>query len=80
MLIRGKISEVLTSLGLSLVTDVGILLSHADHDADVTWATDDGREDGAGSVITGEAGLCFEEDRRRVQRHFMEQKARTKRR
>jgi len=47
-----------TSLGLSLVTDVGILLSHADHDADVTWATDDGREDGAGSVITGEAGLA----------------------
>merc|ERR1719374_65749 len=47
-----------TSLGLSLVTDVGILLSHADHDADVTWATDNGREDGAGSVITGEAGLA----------------------
>merc|ERR1712133_182037 len=47
-----------TSLGLGLVTDVGILLSHADHDADVTRATDDGREDGAGSVITGEAGLA----------------------
>ena len=46
-----------TSLGLSLVTNVGIFLSHADHDTDVTWATDDGREDGAGSVITGEAGL-----------------------
>merc|ERR1712212_527042 len=26
---------------------VGIFLSHADHDTDVTWATDDGREDGA---------------------------------
>jgi len=47
-----------TSLGLSLVTNVGIFLSHADHDTDVTWATDDGREDGAGSVITGEAGLA----------------------
>merc|ERR1719295_323437 len=46
------------SLGLSLVTNVGIFLSHADHDTDVTWATDDGREDGAGSVITGEAGLA----------------------
>merc|ERR550517_399309 len=47
-----------TSLGLGLVTDVGVLLSHSDHDTDVTWATDDGREDGAGSVITGEAGLA----------------------
>merc|ERR1711917_213230 len=47
-----------TSLGLGLVTDVGVLLSHADHDADVTRAADDGREDGAGSVVTGEAGLA----------------------
>ena len=52
-----------TSFGLGLVTDVGILLSHADHDTDVTWATDDGREDGAGSVITGEAGLWEEGDK-----------------
>ena len=46
-----------TSLGLGLVTDVGILVAHADHDADVTGAANDGGEDGAGSVITGEAGL-----------------------
>ena len=47
----------LTSLGLSLVTDVGVFVAHTDHDADVTGTANDGGEDGAGSVITGEAGL-----------------------
>jgi len=46
------------SLGLSLVSDVRVLLSHADHDALMTGAADDGREDGAGSVVTGESGLA----------------------
>merc|ERR1719362_2628433 len=47
-----------TSLGLGLVTDVGILLSHTDHNSLVAGAADDGREDGAGSVISGETGLA----------------------
>ena len=47
-----------TSLGLSLITDVGVLLSHADHDTLVTGAADDGGEDGAGSIITSEASLA----------------------
>ncbi|KAE8746209.1 hypothetical protein FOCC_FOCC007081 [Frankliniella occidentalis] len=47
-----------TSLGLGLVADVAVLLSHTDHDTLVTGATDDGGEDGAGSVVTGEAGLA----------------------
>merc|ERR1719385_114285 len=47
-----------TSLGLGLVTDVGVLLSHTDHDTLVAGTADDGGEDGAGSVVTGEAGLA----------------------
>ena len=46
-----------TSLGLGLVTDVGVLVSHADHDGDMTGTSDDGGEDGAGSVVAGEASL-----------------------
>mmetsp|Transcript_19222 Transcript_19222/g.32755 ORF Transcript_19222/g.32755 Transcript_19222/m.32755 type:complete len:404 (+) Transcript_19222:86-1297(+) len=47
-----------TTLGLGLVTDVRVLLAHADHDTSVTGAADDGGKDGAGSVVTGEAGLA----------------------
>ena len=49
--------DSLTSLGLSLVTDVAVLVAHTDHDSRGFGATDDGREDGAGSVIPGEASL-----------------------
>ena len=48
----------LTSLGLSLVTDVGVLVAHADHDTGVFGPANDRGEDGARSVITGEAGLA----------------------
>ncbi len=47
-----------TTLGLGLVSDVGILLSHADHDTLVTGAADDGGEDCAGGVVSGETGLA----------------------
>merc|ERR1719223_1131592 len=47
-----------TSLGLGLVTDIGVLLSHTDHDSLVTGTADDGGEDSAGSVISGETGLA----------------------
>merc|ERR1711881_13701 len=46
-----------TPLGLGLVTDVGILLSHTDHDTLVAGTSHDGGEDSAGSVVSGEAGL-----------------------
>jgi len=46
------------SFGLSLVTDVRVLLSHADHDALMTGTSDDGREDGARSVVTGKSGFA----------------------
>merc|ERR1712036_172054 len=47
-----------TPLGLGLVTDVGVLLSHTDHHTLVAGAAHDGGEDGAGSVVTGKAGLA----------------------
>merc|ERR1712038_1000847 len=47
-----------TSLGLGLITNIGVLLSHTDHDTLVPWATNDGWEDSPGGVITGETGLA----------------------
>merc|ERR1719327_2085659 len=46
-----------TSLALGFITDVGVLLAHADHDTLVTGAAHDGGEDSSGSVISGETGL-----------------------
>merc|ERR1712168_537389 len=47
-----------TPLGLGLVTYIGVLLSHTDHDTLVPGASDDGWEDGPGCVVTGETGLA----------------------
>merc|ERR1712045_944880 len=47
-----------TPLGLGLVSNIGVLLSHTDHDTLVPWATDDGWKDSPGGVITGETGLA----------------------
>merc|ERR1719337_629648 len=47
-----------TPLGLGLVSNIGVLLSHTDHHTLVPWATNDGGEDGPGGVITGETGLA----------------------
>merc|ERR1712186_324369 len=41
-----------TSLGLGLVSNIGVLLSHTDHDSLVAGAADDGGEDSSGSVIS----------------------------
>merc|ERR1712176_255498 len=46
-----------TSLALGLVSDVGVLLSHADHDTLMSGSSNDGREDSSGSGISGKAGL-----------------------
>jgi len=45
-------------LGLCLVSNIRVLLSHSDHDAPVPKAADDGGEDSARSVITSEPGLA----------------------
>merc|ERR1711951_303691 len=47
-----------TPLGLGLVSNIGILLSHTDNHALVTGATNDGGEDSAGSVISSESSLA----------------------
>merc|ERR1719215_2049840 len=47
-----------TSLGLGLVSDIRVLLSHADHDSLMSGPSDDGGEHGPGGVITGEPGLA----------------------
>merc|ERR1711881_308956 len=45
-------------LGLGLVSDVGVLLSHTDHDTHMSGTAYDGREHGPGGVVSGEAGLA----------------------
>jgi hypothetical protein len=47
-----------TTLGLSLITDVGVLLTHTDHNTLVAWATNDGRKHGAWCIITSKTGLA----------------------
>merc|ERR1711894_421544 len=46
------------SLGLSLITNIGILLSHTDHDTLMTGASNNGREDSPGGVISSESGFA----------------------
>src|SRR5262249_26081805 len=47
-----------TTLGLGLITNVGILLVHTDHDTRVLWATNDGGENRTRGIISSEAGLA----------------------
>merc|ERR1711931_543664 len=47
-----------TSLGLSLISNIGILLTHTDHDTLVTGASNNGREDSPGGVISSETGFA----------------------
>merc|ERR1711889_45560 len=42
-----------TPLGLGLVSNIGVLLAHTDHDTLVAGTANNGGEDGAGSVVTG---------------------------
>ncbi|KAH3667442.1 hypothetical protein OGAPHI_003091 [Ogataea philodendri] len=47
-----------TSLGLSLVSNVGVLLTHTDHDTLMSWSSHNRREHGSWGVITGETGFA----------------------
>merc|ERR1719186_282961 len=47
-----------TSLGLSLISNIGILLSHTDHHTLVARTSNNGGEDSAGSVISSETSLA----------------------
>merc|ERR1712243_153793 len=44
-----------SSLGLGLVTNIGILLSHTDHDSLVARTTNNGGEDSSGSIISSKS-------------------------
>merc|ERR1719184_115647 len=47
-----------TSLGLGLISNIGILLSHTNHNTNMSWAAHNGGEDGPGGVVSGEPGLA----------------------
>merc|ERR1712027_159187 len=47
-----------TPLGLSFISNIGILLTHTDHDALMSWASNNGWEDSPGGVITSESSLA----------------------
>merc|ERR1712078_108978 len=47
-----------TPLGLGLVSNIGVLLSHTDHDTLVAGTSNNGWEDSPGGVITGETGFA----------------------
>merc|ERR1712027_306014 len=47
-----------SSLGLGLVSDIGVLLSHTDHDSLMTGTADNGGEDSSWGVISGESSLA----------------------
>ena len=46
-----------TSLALGFVSNIGVLVSHTDHDALMSGSSDDGGEDSSGSVIPGKTGF-----------------------
>merc|ERR1711993_94056 len=47
-----------TPLGLSFISNISILLTHTDHDTLVTGASNNGREDSPGGVISSETGFA----------------------
>merc|ERR1711885_61968 len=47
-----------TSLGLCLISNIGILLSHTDHDSLVAGTSNNGGEDSSGSVISSKSSLA----------------------
>jgi hypothetical protein len=56
--LNGVLQGEHTSLGLSLISDVGILLVHANHDTRMLGAAHNGRKDSARSVISSQTSLA----------------------
>ena len=46
-----------TSLALGFVSDIGILVSHTNHDTLMSGSSDDRREDSSGSIISGKTSF-----------------------
>ena len=55
--LNGVLQGEHSTLGLGLVSNIGILLVHADHDSRVLGASHNGGEHSAGSIVSGESGL-----------------------
>ena len=57
-MLDGVLKSENTSLGLGLVTDIGVLLVHTHHDARVLGATHDRGKDSTRGIITSKASLA----------------------
>jgi hypothetical protein len=47
-----------SSLGLGFISNIRVLLSHTDHDTLMSWASNDGRENGSWGIIPSKSGLA----------------------
>jgi hypothetical protein len=47
-----------TSLGLSLISDIGIFLSHTNHDTLMSGSSNDGGENGSRGIVSGKTSLA----------------------
>merc|ERR1712133_336524 len=47
-----------TSLGLGFISNIGVLLSHTDHDTLMSWSSNNGWEDSSWSIISGESSFA----------------------
>merc|ERR1711889_36990 len=56
--LNGVLEGEETSLGLGLITNIGILLSHTDHHTLVAGTANNGGEDSSGSVISSETSFA----------------------
>merc|ERR1712008_501052 len=57
-MLNGVLEGKDTSLGLCLISNIGILLSHTDHDTLMAWASNDGGEDSPRGIISSETGFA----------------------
>merc|ERR1711887_452400 len=57
-MLNGVLEGKDTSLGLGLVSNIGILLSHTDHHTLVAGTSNNGGEDSSGSVISSKSSLA----------------------
>merc|ERR1719286_55488 len=57
-MLNGVLESKDTSLGLGLISNIGILLSHTDHHTLVAGTANNGGEDSSGSVISGKTSFA----------------------
>merc|ERR1719464_745066 len=57
-MLNGILQGENTSLGLSLISDIGIFLAHTNHDTLMSGTSNNAGEDSSGSIISGETGFA----------------------